>query len=597
MDTYGINVGDIFDEAIHGNHIEYRDPLLAPYGDETKITQTQRKAWEFFNKYIGVKVKDSSGKEHVMAPIIAMLGAKGCAKTHWGAGFAMHMAQKYPGSVGCLASNSYQQAKDNGGPILMKICEKLGYPINFYSHKKVDGRQYTNVYVITLASGIYSFVSVRSFDAITLIEGAEFDWGWAEEVQSADKDEFVIFVSRIRGQGSPNCIFAAGMPEPGTHWQYKMLPNLGFVEEAKYEGVVEKSYFDPETGKDEKVLVAGQMWEPSVFENRQNLPPGYIQNLFELYSEEDAQRFVYGKRGETRGDRAFYSYRDDLHRLGMMSKLLCKYEPTQKLIASYDFNVYPMSVSIWQIKQWNDEWEFLILESGIWRDVRDGKVYKSPEDFRPPDREVAAQVDEIEVFPDHSTGGMTVGMTKEMESRYLDHTGEIVISGDATGNARRSSSDTTDWNIIGASMQKFIHPIVYRGLVQKRDLKKGISTFTNPSIRDSLQNANRLLLDANRKVHVCFLPESPYESGGVAASLTALGFLANGEFDTKQERKMDRDIARGHYAATFRYFTWYFSKPVNPMPQTNRPESSKGERLRKSQEEKVASDRSSGYAW
>ena len=597
MDTYGINVGDIFDEAIHGNHIEYRDPLLAPFGDESLITPSQRKAWTFFNRWIGLKVKDTDGKEHLIAPLIAMLGAKGSAKTHWGACFAMHMAQKYPGSVGCLASNSYQQAKDNGGPILMKVCAKLGYSIDFYSHKKIDGRQYTNVYVITLAAGIYSFVSVRSFDAINLIEGAEFDWGWGEEVQSADKDEFVIFVSRIRGQGSPNCVFAAGMPEPGTHWQYKMLPNLGFIEESKYNGIIEKSFFDPETNEDEKALVIGQMWEPSVFENKMNVGMAYINKLFELYSPEDAERFVYGKRGETRGDRAFYSYRDDVHRRGTMSKILCHYEPTQKLIASYDFNVYPMSVSVWQIKPWNDEWDNLILDSGIWKDVRDGKVYKSPEDFCAPAREVAAQVDEIEVFPDHPTGGMTVGMTQEMEQRYIDHSGEIVVIGDATGNARRSSSDTTDWNIIGASMQKFIHPIVYRGLVQKRDLKKGISTFTNPSIRDSLQNANRLLMDANKKVHVCFLPESPYESGGVAASLTALGFLANGEFDTKQERKMDRDIARGHYAATFRYFTWYFDKPTSPMPQTNRAESSKSERLRKARADLADSERSSGYVW
>lgn len=597
MNPFGIDVGGLFDEVQAGAQIEYRDGLLPPYGDPDLITPTQTKAWTFFNEWLGVTRTSSDGVEHLISPLIAMLGAKGSAKTHWGACFAMALAQKYPGSIGCLASNSYQQAKDNGGPILMKVCAKLGYQIDFYSNKKVDGRQYTNIYVITLAPGVYSFVAVRSFDAIQLIEGTEFDWGWAEEVQDADKDAFVIFVSRIRGQGSPNCIFAAGMPEPGTHWQYKMLPNLGFVEEEKYEGIVEKSFFDPDTGTDEKALVIGQLWEPSVFENKQNVGMAYINKLFELYSEQDALRYVYGKRGETRGDRVFYQYRDDIHRRGTMSKILCEYDKTQKLIIAYDFNVYPMSVSIWQLKPWNDMWDMLILDSGIWKNPVDGHAYKSPEDFHVPDRMVAAQIDEIEVFPDHPSGGMTYGMVAVIEERYLDHQTKVIVLGDASGNQRRSSSDTTDWKIIGESMKQFVDPIVYRGLIQKRNMKTGTSTYSNPSQRDALQNANRVLMDGNKQVHVCFLPESGLESGGVASSLTGLGFKANGDFDTKAERKLDRDVARSHFADTFKYFCWYFKPPTTPSPHSEGQKSSKAQRIEKRRKARVKANRSSGYAW
>lgn len=591
-----MDFNQIWDEAAAGTQITYRDPLLEPYGDETKVTPTQKKAWDFFHEWLGKHEHDPEGKDHIIAPLVAMIGAKGSAKTHWGACYAMTMAQKYPGSIGCLASNSYQQAKDNGGPILMKVCEKLGYPIDFYTHKKMGGRQYTNVYVITLAPGVYSYVAVRSFDAISLIEGTEFDWGWAEEVQDATKDSFVVFVSRIRGGGSPNCIFAAGMPEPGTHWQYKMLPALGFIEEDKYEGRVEKEFFDPETGETEKAIVVGQMWEPSVFENKQNVGMAYINKLFELYSKEDAERYVYGKRGETRGDRVFYQYRDGVHRLGGMSNILCHYDPSQKLIISYDFNVYPMSVSVYQPKPWNDDWEFLIPESGKWKDIRDHKIYDSPEKMVAPNRIVAAQIDEIEVYPDNPNGGMTYGMTQEIEDRYLDHQAEVVVLGDASGNQRRSSSDTTDWKIIGESMQRFVRPIVYRGLVTKRNLKTGASTYSNPSQRDALQNANRVLMDGNSQVWVCFLPESKLDSGGVAASLTNLGFKANGDFDTKSEKKMDRDIPRSHFADTFKYFCWYFRPPSRPVSKTP-ARSSKSERIENRKRAKQLSERKSGYAW
>lgn len=103
-------------------------------------------------------------------------------------------------------------------------------------------------------------------------------------------------------------------------------------------------------------------------------------------------------------------------------------------------------------------------------------------------------------------------------------------------------------------------------------------------------------MDGNKQVHICFLPESKYDSGGVAASLTSLGFLPNGEFDIKQERKLDRDIARGHYAATFRYFTWYFKPPTTPMPRSEK-KSSKSQRIEQARKEKALRNKSAGFAW
>ena len=255
-----------------------------------------------------------------------------------------------------------------------------------------------------------------------------------------------------------------------------------------------------------------------MYENKQNVGADYIANLFSIYSKADAERYVYGRRGTTGGDRAFFQYRPDLHRTGNMSTILAgKYDPYEKLVLSYDFNVYPMSVSVWQPKWWSDAWEDLILlNSRVWVDPVSGRESGSVEDFGAPTRRVLAQIDEIEVWPDDPLGGMTKGMTRHIEEKYAGHEGFAVVLGDASGNQRRSSSDTTDWQIIGQSMKQFRQPVVYRGLISNTNLKTGQTTYSNPSQRDALQNANRVLMDGNGQVHICFLPESSLPSGGVA---------------------------------------------------------------------------------
>jgi len=583
-----IDLNKIFDDVLYESKVEYRDALLDPYGNTARATDTQKKAWRFLKKYQGQKYTTADGVTHTLAPLVGMIGAKGSSKTHWGACFACEMGQNYPGSVGCLISNSYTQAKDNGGPLLIKVASKLGWEVEFFNQKKINGRSYSSVYRVTMTQGKEFFVLIRSFDAINKLEGAEIDWGWAEEVQDSDKDALTIFVTRIRGAGSPNCIFAAGMPENGTHWQYKALPKLGYQEEEHFEGIIEKEIVDPETNEIMLVPSIGILYEPSVFENKQNVGAEYINRLLEAYSPEDAQRYVYGKRGGSRSDRVFFQYRDDLHRKGTMSKMLCDYTPHRDLVISYDFNVYPMSVSLYQEKDWNDGWDDLVMQDReTWIHMETEEIFERPEDYLAPDRKVWAQVDEFEVWPDDPKGGMTRGAVSHIEAAYSDHPGKVIVLGDASGNQRRSSSTTTDWGIIGKSMKKFVQPIVKRGLIANSDLKAGITRYSNPAQRDVLQNANRMLMDANGQAWVCFMSESKYGSGGLAGSVSGLGFKADGTFDVREERKMDRNVARSHFGDTFKYFAWYGRPPSNTKFQN--PERGKSDvrrRLEKQREER-----------
>lgn len=544
MTNNNIDIERIFDEVESELNIEVRDPLLAPYGDPAKMTATQKKAWAFFWEM----------REKVAGVRIAMIGAKGSAKTYFGACFAMAMAQLYPGSIGCIISNSYPQAKDNAGPHLIRVAKSLGYKIEFYTSKKLGGRPFTNVFAITISETVMSYLLVRSFDAVDLLEGIELDWGWAEEVQDAEQLAFITWLSRIRGGNADHSVFVAGMPEDGTHWQYKLLPALGFIEEKSYAGPVKKKLPDGT-----ELVTCGIMYEPNVFENIVNVGKEYIDRLLSMYDAHRARWYVYGERGGARGDKVFYSYTDSIHRTGAMSRALCYYSRHDTLAISFDFNVYPMTVSTWQPRRWSDDLALVVWDplKQLYLDPTTERYAKHVFELAPPDYEVWAQVGEFEVYPDDPLGGMTVGMMRHLVEAYKDHDGQIVILGDASGNHRHSSSDTTDWRIIGAESHAFKNVVVKRGLISNMDIKTGETTYSNPSQRNALQNANRVLQAANGRVLVCFLPESKLESGGIAASVSNLSFKPTGEFDTKEEKKSDRSVVRSHGGDTFKYFVWW----------------------------------------
>src|SRR5690606_24400001 len=111
-------------------------------------------------------------------------------------------------------------AKGNAGPVLIKICEALGYHIEFYEKKKINGKPYTSVFVVRLAENVYSYCLVRSYDAVKRLEGVELAWMWSEEGQDAERENFVIAFSRIRGDTGEKALFYAAMPEDEEHWQY-----------------------------------------------------------------------------------------------------------------------------------------------------------------------------------------------------------------------------------------------------------------------------------------------------------------------------------------------------------------------------------------
>lgn len=541
-------VVQMFEQEQSAGSVVYRDAFAPPFADPERMTETQKKAWPFLKKHTG------------KGPKIGMIAAKGASKTHFGGAFANHQMQMYPGSMGCIISNSYSQALDNAGPILIKVVEQLGYEIEFYQKKKIGGRQYTSVFVITMADGVESFVLVRSFDRVDLLEGVELDWVWAEEIQDSGKDALVTVLSRNRGRGADNAVFLAGMPEEGTHWQYKFLNKIGIVDEKDYTGPVKHTLPDGE-----EIEIVGILYEMSVFENKHNVGGKYIQDLINSYDAVGVEKYVYGRRAGQTGNKVYYSYNGETHSTGIMSRLTTTYDPHRKLVVVFDFNVYPMSAAVFQPKPWADKWDDLIWIEGRVFHAATGKEVK-PGDYAEPNREIFAQVDEFEVWPDDPKGGMTRGMARAIVEKYKSHPTTAVFLGDASGNRRETSAGATDWQIIGEAVSEFREPVVIRGLISNFSLGDGDTKYSNPLNRDAWNNANRLLKDGNGLAHVALLPSSKLPSGGLAAAVAAAKFGSDGQLDIRNERKMDRDLVRSHFGDIFKYGTWYFSPPAQNMP-------------------------------
>lgn len=572
------------DQIAASKVVQLRDPFGSQYADPEKQTRSQKQAHAFLmHRWNGVERPHPrrKGQTIMMPPIITMIGAKGSGKTHLGSQIAALLGQKFPESLGCIISNTYSQALDNAAPLLIKMVRSLGFKIEFFKEKKIKGELYHSLFVIDLdgrgyEEGINSYVLLRSFEAVNKLEGIELDWLWCEEVQDTDWDSFRVVYTRVRGKGANRVVYVAAMPFDETHWMYNRLPLLGAIpenelrEEIGVEALDAKSYAEVGLPIPEEIFPIweansiGVMFEPSIYENEKNLPDGEIERLAASLDYETFQRWIYGNRTSMTTDKVAYAYNDALHRKGRASKILSHYDPSAQLVLAIDFNVRPMCASVWQLKPWNDEWldnkyDVEVSDQGdvtfLSENIRDdGTVDLLPTNPAAPNREVAVQVDEFEIWR-----GSTKGMMEAFLERYGTHNGQIVILGDATGNRDDTRSQTTDWEIIIRAVEHLPNAMVIQGLVVNSDLKTGKVAFTNPPRRDTFNVLNGALKDGQGRSHMFFLPKSNLTSGsgGVAASVMSARVRPDGHFDDSNDKKPDEMLPRSHFFDTVRYFAWW----------------------------------------
>ena len=548
-------------EVDSARSVEVRDPLLSPYGDESKMTASQEEIWRFRLRHMGTP------------SVLAIIGAKGSGKTHAGACFDVYNAQKYPGSLGCIISNTYQQAKDNAVPELLKAARRVQVPIKFYTNKTIYGQPRSSVFVLDVdgegfEKGQLSYVLLRSFESVQKIEGAELDYLHAEEIQDTDQDKLALAISRVRGTIGDDSIFLAGMPEDELHWQYEFVENQ-----------IAQAPFCPAHSDSEVVEKArkgnGMLLEPALIENVHNVGQDYINRLRSIYGGAEAERLIDGKRASVDKNKVFHRFSTSRHYKGTMPQILSGYDQSRDIYFVFDFNVAPMSVTAWQIKPWTDRWlspnltidgDTIIHE--MWDEDTNGEQvrsmveYDSLSDFAEPERKVAVCIDQFEIW-----NGGTRATCEAIVEKYGGHTAGIGVFGDASSDRENTVTTENDYDIIEETIGALPNSYVRRGLIQNGSIESGGVRTSNPPVKETTNASNKLLSDPEGKAHVCFAPDNEYPSGGVVKSVSLLERKPDGNIDKSNDRKDGRSVPRSHFSDTFRYFAWWFNGEGGATPE------------------------------
>lgn len=500
-----LDLSKAFGERFESGNIEIRSPHDPEWGyDPAKWTASQEELWtEYMRQDAARKEAMARGDRNPPHVRLAMIGGKGSGKTFAGAMIAAQQAQQYPGSIGMFCSNTFPQLRKSLVPHFKEVMFNLGYGgerVSYHTQITVHGRPYDKVFVVHLNENTKSFVVLTSFANIETIEGSEWDWQVYTELEHAERAQFAeVGITRLRGQKANRLCYIDAMPENADHWQYRTLKEFGFA-----------------------------LWEPSLYENLHNVGEDYLDTLLKGYDERKARAFIHGERLSLDSRSVFYAFNHDTHVNGEMSRELCTYDPGRELVITVDFNLSPMCAAAFQVKPWYDA----ALD----------ETY-----------DVLAQVDEWEVWE-----GATRTVVEQILSEYGRHWTGVRIMGDRSGNTRNTvDPGTTDWDIVRSGFSHLPGARIMPGLVRRA--KDGVVTYSNPPVRDTINRLNALLRDAQGRVRMCFLPESKFESGGLARSISRLQLDASGNIDKSVDRSTSRRQAMTHFADGGRYIAYWFT--------------------------------------
>jgi len=238
-----------------------------------------------------------------------------------------------------------------------------------------------------------------------------------------------------------------------------------------------------------------------------------IDALAENYDSKFAQQELMGEFVIFEG--AVYYTFNRLQNAGDLAFEVAKYNPALPLRLCCDFNVDPMA---WIVSQFHTSTK---------RDAfgKENKLVK------------AVVIDEIFI-----RNSNTVQACQEFKTRYPNHRAGVVLYGDATGRARHTDSNVTNWKIIEDELKQY-------------GITKCIPT-SNPAERDRVNAVNavicnskqerRLLVNPKCKNLIRDLEQVAYKEGTTQIDKTrdamlthssdALGYMLEKEFSLNKGR-------------------------------------------------------------
>lgn len=238
-------------------------------------------------------------------------------------------------------------------------------------------------------NGDQKLIRFRSLLAYENISGMEIDWFWLDEVWQATKDALDIVFARLRGK-SPllQGLLTTTLDDPSC-WLYEF-----FVE-----------------NYDEKIM---DVVYATSYDNT-NLPEGYIDALKASYSARLFDRMVLAKWVVLESDIIYYNFSRNKHVHADI-----EYEPRLPISISFDFNIgagKPASLVIAQMRKAGDRRVLFVLDELVVQGLSTDMLLE----------ELFSQFGQKYNFKNH------------------------IVYGDATGKARDSTSNRSDYDIILAN--------------------------------------------------------------------------------------------------------------------------------------------------
>jgi len=320
--------------------------------------------------------------------IVAMICGVGTGKSFLSVRKAFHLCSLYPGSVGLLAANTYDQLNDTLIRKLSELFEELDFEegVDYIMGRmppkswKLPSRKFKSYDKVVTFRESRSCLMLRSLDNPKPIRGSEYDFAFLDETRDTTREAFTIVLARMRGTKGNRVIYITTTPA-GKNWLYDMVT-------------------DPSPMVS---LIRG-----STFDNEKNLPEDYITSQMQVLSEEEIEQEIYGNFVSF-SDLVYTSFNQDIN----VNDTLV-YDPRQELYLGVDFNHNHIS---WVIGQPNNL-------GGI--DIVD-EVYREKPKLNKSALESAAE-DFIE--------------------KFRVQRGMLTIFGDSSGNNASARTSETDYQIL-----------------------------------------------------------------------------------------------------------------------------------------------------
>lgn len=171
------------------------------------------------------------------------------------------LSRLFPNNMGVICRKTYPDLRDTTRKTFLEIL-----PEDSVKNWKESEN------ALTLKNN--SMILFRHFENGTVKVGSSIGWFFIDQAEEAEETIFSALVGRLR-RAVPRHIGMMAMNPNGQDWQWKL-----FVRQKRED----YAHFDSTS-----------------YDNKDNLPPNYIQDMLDLYPPEWIERFIFGKWNKMSG--------------------------------------------------------------------------------------------------------------------------------------------------------------------------------------------------------------------------------------------------------------------------------------------------------